>query len=98
MPEQYPSRAGPGRAKSYHTGPAPLFTEPRKGSIVVEEESNRSIEQVRHHLARAESELQAARRLLDPKTDNEVEMDLVRAVANARTFVGAALETIRARL
>jgi len=53
---------------------------------------------VRHHLARAESELQAARRLLDPKTDNEVEMDLVRAVANARTFVGAALETIRARL
>jgi hypothetical protein len=56
------------------------------------------MEQVRTHLARADSELQAAQRFLDPKTDDEFEMDLVRAMANARTLVGDALETIRARL
>jgi hypothetical protein len=32
----------------------------------------RSMEQARHHLARAESELQAAQRCLDPKADDEV--------------------------
>jgi hypothetical protein len=37
-------------------------------------------------------------RFLDPRTDDEDEMALVRAVANARTSVGDALETIRARL
>ncbi len=39
-----------------------------------------------------------ALRFLDPKTDDEAEKDLVRAVANARTSVGDGLETIRARL
>ena len=58
----------------------------------------RSMEQMRAHLARADSELEAALRFLDPKTDDEAEMDLVRVVANARTLVGDALETIRARL
>ena len=58
----------------------------------------RSLEQTRAHLARANSELEAALRFLDPRTDDEDEMALVRAVANARTLVGDALETIRARL
>jgi hypothetical protein len=58
----------------------------------------RSIEQVRAHLARTDSELEATQRLLDPRTDDEFEMAVVRAVANARTLVGDALETIRARL
>ena len=58
----------------------------------------RSLEQTRAHLARANSELEAALRFLDPRTDDEDEMALVRAVANARTSVGDALETIRARL
>jgi hypothetical protein len=58
----------------------------------------RSMEQVRAHLARADSELEAAQRLLDSHTDEEFEMAVVRAVANARTLVGDALETIRARL
>jgi hypothetical protein len=58
----------------------------------------RSMEQARHHLARAESELLAAQRYLDPKAEDEFERDLVRAVGNARTLVGDALETIRARL
>jgi hypothetical protein len=56
------------------------------------------MEQARHHLARAESALQAPQRHLDPKAANEFERDLVRAVGNARTLVGDALETIRARL
>jgi hypothetical protein len=58
----------------------------------------RSMEQARHHLARAESELQTAQRCFDPKADDEFERDLVRAVGTARTLVGDALETIRARL
>ena len=58
----------------------------------------RSLEQTRAHLARANSDLEAALRFLDPRTDDEDEMALVRAVANARTSVGDALETIRARL
>jgi hypothetical protein len=54
-----------------------------------------SLERMKAHLARAESELEAAQRFLDPRTDEEAEMDLVRAVANARTSVADALETIR---
>ena len=57
-----------------------------------------AMEHMRAHLARADGELEAALRFLDPKTDDEVEIDLVRGVANARTSVGDALETIRARL
>ncbi len=56
------------------------------------------MENMRAHLARADSELEAALRFLDPKSDDEAEIDLVRAVANARTSVGDALETIRVRL
>ena len=57
-----------------------------------------AMEQMRVHLTRADRDLDAALRFLDPRTDDEAEMDLVRAVANARTSVGDALETIRARL
>lgn len=66
----------------------------------MDEEANkkRSMEQLRAHLARADSELEAAHRLLDLRADDEFGMDVVRAVANARTLVGDALETIRARL
>jgi hypothetical protein len=66
---------------------------------IVEEHGRRmAMEQMRAHLARADSELEAALRFVDPKTDEEAEIDLVRAVASARTSVGDALETIRARL
>ena len=57
-----------------------------------------AMENLRTRLARADLELDAALRLLDPKADDEVEIDLVRAIANARTSVGDALETIRAKL
>jgi hypothetical protein len=56
------------------------------------------MEQMRAHLARADSEMEAALRFVDPKTKDEAEIDLVRAVASARTSVGDALETIRVRL
>jgi hypothetical protein len=56
------------------------------------------MENLRAHLARADLELEAALRLLDPKANDEAERDLVRAIANARTSVGDALETIRAKL
>jgi len=57
-----------------------------------------AMEQMRARLARADSELEAALRFLDPKSADETEIDLVRAVANARTSVGDALDTIRTRL
>jgi hypothetical protein len=50
---------------------------------------------MRAHLARAESELEATQRFLDPKTRDEVELDVVRAVANARLSVSDALETVK---
>jgi hypothetical protein len=61
----------------------------------LEHDRRMSLEQMKAHLARAESELEAAQRFLDPRTTEEAEMSLVRAVANARTSVGDALETIR---
>ena len=57
-----------------------------------------TLEQMRAYPARAESELESVQRFLDPRTAEEAEMDLVRAVANARTSVGDALETIRSIL
>jgi hypothetical protein len=66
--------------------------------IVDERNRRMAMEHIRAHLARSDSELEAALRFLDPRTDDEAEIDLVRAVANARTSVGDALETIRAQL
>ena len=54
-----------------------------------------TLEQMRAHLARSESELEATQRFLDPKTRDEAELDAVRAVANARLFVSDALETVK---
>ena len=53
---------------------------------------------MRKHLARADSELGAAQDFLDPQTRDEDEMAFVRAIADARTLVGDALETARWRL
>ena len=57
-----------------------------------------AMENIRAHLARADLKLEAALRFLDPKTDDKAEIDLVRAIANARISIGDALETILARL
>ena len=57
-----------------------------------------TLERLREHLARADTELEAAQGFLDPGTHDEDEMSLVSAVANARTLVSDALETARWRL
>jgi hypothetical protein len=57
----------------------------------------RSMDQARQHLARAESEVEAAQRFLAPMSAPDEEKALERAVANARTCLGDALETLRAR-
>jgi hypothetical protein len=54
-----------------------------------------TLERMRTYLARAESELEATQRFLDPKTRDEAELDVVRAVANARLSVSDALETVK---
>ena len=57
-----------------------------------------TLERMREHLARADSELEAAQHFLDPETRDEDEMAFVRAIDDARTLVGDALETARWRL
>ena len=64
----------------------------------MEHRHNITLERMREHLARADSELQAAQHFLDPQTRDEDEMAFVRAIADARTLVGDALETARWRL
>ena len=56
------------------------------------------MERMREHLARADSELVAAQHFLAPDSAEGAEIDLVRAVANARVALGDALETVRLRL
>ena len=60
-----------------------------------EHHNRMAVERMRTRLARAESELEAAQRFLDPETGNEAELDVVRAVADARLSVSDALERLR---
>jgi hypothetical protein len=64
----------------------------------VEHRHGTTLERLRGHLARADGELEAAQRFLDPGRRDEDEAALVRAIADARTLVGDALETARWRL
>ena len=57
-----------------------------------------TLERMREHLARADSELEAAQHFLDSQMRDEDEMAFARAIADARTLVGDALETARWRL
>jgi hypothetical protein len=65
------------------------------GAEVSDHYHRQPTEQMRAHLARAESELQAAQRFLNPDTRDQSELDVVRAVAKARLSVGDALETLK---
>jgi hypothetical protein len=62
-----------------------------------ERDRSRALEQASRHLARADSEVKSAQLLLDPTSDSEEEQALERAVAGARTLLGDAIETVRAR-
>ena len=57
-----------------------------------------TLERMREHLDRADSELEAAQHFLNPEARDEDEMAFVRAIADARTLAGDALETARWRL
>ncbi len=57
-----------------------------------------TLERLREHLGRADSELEAAQHFLAPESAEGTEIDLVRAVADARVALGDALETVRLRL
>jgi hypothetical protein len=57
-----------------------------------------TMERMREHLARADSELETAQHFLDPGSAEGAEMDLVHAIASAREDIGEALETVRWRL
>jgi hypothetical protein len=57
-----------------------------------------TLEWMREHLARADSELEAAQHFLEPASHGEDEMAFVRAIAEARTLVGEVLESARWRL
>jgi hypothetical protein len=66
---------------------------------VSEQELGReAAERARAHLARAESELEAAQRFVDPGGGGETELALARALANARASVAEAMETVRMTL
>jgi hypothetical protein len=64
----------------------------------VEQRHRTTLERMREHLTRADSELEAAQHFLDPETRDEDEIAFVRAIEDARTLVGDALETARWRL
>jgi hypothetical protein len=69
------------------------------GFEVSEQERGREgAERARAHLARAESELEAAQRFVDPGGGGEAELALDRALANARASVAYAMETVRMTL
>jgi hypothetical protein len=64
----------------------------------MEQRHKTTLERMREHLTRADSELEAAQHFLDPETHDEDEMAFVRAIVDARTLVDDALETARWRL
>ena len=63
----------------------------------MEHRHGKTLERLREHLVRADGELEAAQRFLDPGTRDEDEVALVKAIADAR-MIGDALETTRWRL
>jgi hypothetical protein len=64
----------------------------------MENRHSMTLERMREHLARADGELEAAQHFLDPESPDENEMAFVRAITDARTLLGDALETARWRL
>jgi hypothetical protein len=63
-----------------------------------QERGREGAERARAHLARAHSELEAAQRFVDPGGGGETDLALARALANARTNVADAIETVRKTL
>ena len=65
---------------------------------MTEHHDRQTMERLRERLAHADSELEAAQHFLAPRSAEEAEIDIVRAVYNARAAVGDALDAVRLRL
>ncbi len=63
-----------------------------------QERGREGAERARAHLARADSELEAAQRFVDPGGGGETDLALARALAKARANVAEAMETVRMTL
>ena len=60
-----------------------------------QERGRMAAERANAHLARAESELEAAQQFVDPGGGGETELALARAIASARACVQEAAETVQ---
>ena len=63
-----------------------------------QERGREAAERARAHLTRAQSELEAAQRFVDPVGGGETELTLARALTNARASVAEAMETVHVTL
>ena len=63
-----------------------------------QERGREGAERARAHLARAQSELEAAQRFVEPEGGGEADLALARALANARASVAEAMERVRMTL
>ena len=73
-------------------------TSEERFEVSEQERGREAAERARAHLARAQSELEAAQRFVDPGGGGETELALARALANARASVAEAMETVRMTL
>ncbi len=73
-------------------------TREERFEVSEQERGREAAERARAHLARAESELEAAQRFVEPRGGGETELTLARALANARASVADAMETVRKTL
>ena len=65
---------------------------------MTEHHDSQTMERLRNYLARADNELRDAQHFLAPGSAEAAEMDIVHAVAAARSAVANALERVRSRL
>jgi hypothetical protein len=61
-------------------------------------EHEQAMAQMRAHLARAGRELQSAQRYLDVPAGDKTDLALARAIANAKTSINDAMDTIQQSL
>ena len=61
-------------------------------------EHERAMTQMRSHVARAGQELQSAQRFLDVVAGEKTDLALARALANAKTSINDAMDTIQQSL
>src|SRR5215210_1518863 len=73
-------------------------TREERFEVSEQERGREAAERARAHLARAQSELEAAQRFVEPRGGGDTELALARALANARASVAEAMETVRTTL